>query len=138
MGERRTHIHRRKQQLIARDSCDNGAVLGFQIDVLGEQAVPFGCCGTEDDYCVLALLRSLYVSRYMLRTTAVSSHARCSHRVVRFEAALLDELLRENITGGEENLYNYCQRLLCQFPTFVPSPCSGLVDVIGMSASGCN
>jgi hypothetical protein len=89
--------------------------------VLGEQAVPFGCCGTEDDYRVLALLRSLYVSRYMLRTTAVSSHARCSHRVVCFEAALLNELLRENIAGGKEDLGKYYQRLflvnhvLCPF-----------------------
>jgi hypothetical protein len=59
--------------------------------------------------------------RGQCRTTAVSSHARCSHRVVRFEAALLDELLRENIAGGKENLGKYYQRLflvnhvLCPF-----------------------
>jgi hypothetical protein len=40
---------------------------------------------------------------------------------VRFEAALLDELLRENIAGGKENLGKYYQRLflvnhvLCPF-----------------------
>jgi hypothetical protein len=49
-GGRRTHVDGRKEQLIACYSRDDGAVLGVKVDVLGEQAVPLGRRGTEDDY----------------------------------------------------------------------------------------
>jgi hypothetical protein len=54
MGERRrTHIHRRKQELIARDARYDGAVCGFEVYVFHEEAVPFGGCGTEDSFAIL-------------------------------------------------------------------------------------
>jgi hypothetical protein len=40
-------------------------------------------------------------------TAAVSSHTRRSHRIVSLEAALLDELLRKHIAGGEEDLWTH-------------------------------
>jgi hypothetical protein len=50
VGRWRTHIHRRKNKLIASYSRNDGAVLAAQIDVLGQEAVPFRRCGTENGY----------------------------------------------------------------------------------------
>jgi hypothetical protein len=56
LGEaRRTHVYRRKEQLIACDARHNGAVCGFEIDVFGQEAVPLCGCGAEDD-CIVSEL----------------------------------------------------------------------------------
>jgi hypothetical protein len=50
---RHTHICGRKNKLIARYSCDNGAVFRVEVHVAHQEFVPFGCCGAED--CCRAL-----------------------------------------------------------------------------------
>jgi hypothetical protein len=42
-----------------------------------------------------------YVQGDGIRTAAICAHSRCSERVMFIEAALLDGLLGEDITGGE-------------------------------------
>lgn len=50
------------------------------------------------------------------RTTTIRSHSRRTHRIVLIEAALLDELLRHDIAGGEEYLYRLSyQPIFCIF-----------------------
>ena len=84
-GRKRTHVHGREDELIARYARCDGPVLGRQIDVLGQDAVPFCRRGAEDD-------------------AAVATHAECAHGVVLVQPALLDELLRHAVARAEEDL----------------------------------
>lgn len=84
-GEQRTHIDRRKQELIARNTRRDCPVLRREVDVLSQNPVPLRRSRTEDD-------------------TAVAAHAQRALGVVVLEAALLHQLLRHAVTGAEEDL----------------------------------
>jgi hypothetical protein len=48
-GGRQTHVYGCEEQLIACYAGYDGAVCGFEVDVLGQEAVPLCGCRTEDD-----------------------------------------------------------------------------------------
>lgn len=85
-GGRRTHIHGRKQKLIARNARNNRPVLARRVDVLGQHAVPRRRRGPEDQ-------------------ASVSGHARRAVPGVVLQPALLDEMLRHCVACAEEDLH---------------------------------
>jgi hypothetical protein len=108
-GKGRTHVHRRKQELITRDARENRAVLRLQVHVLSEYAVPFCGCGAEDGYSCVSTLCCRCSWNFVLgdsRTASISAHSCRPERVMFLEAALLDGLLGEDVASGEEDLWD--------------------------------